>query len=787
MVRTIIVDGQVLQTGAKDRGMGRYTLCVLQALLARPDVAMKVILSRDLPHDNGLLTELQELLPGVEFVVLGLWSLRSRAVEAAMAHNKTELTQYIARSGLEQADYFVPSLFQDPGVAAYPDNVRCKTALFHDLIPYLYHTRYEKFMGYKDYLKRFKLIFEADLIFTNSQTVADDLNMYLGVPKQRLCRVDGAAIVFDREEEQPKLSIDRPFILFNTSDDPRKNNLRAVLGFEEYRLATKSDVLLVATSQINHAEQEKLRSITKHIVFTGNIPYQQVNWLFAHCESVLFVSESEGLGLPLLEAVAYDKKVVASAINVLREISPDDHAFYFCDQENTSSIARALEQAMAKNGSVNSAAYAEIKRYYTWANTAERMMVGLEQFQPRPAVQKPRIAVFVPVPSGLSGVGLTHAAILHPVLADNFDVDYYIEYGLSGASVRPDYLQYSANCFPASMFSVDRYRMYDAVIYHLGNGEYHLEAVKNALYLPGYIIGHDTHMTEAYRVLRETGMMPERRVELEAVLDELNDTKHSTYYTSLANRQLGILTHSHYAANAMHEVLQSDVPVVASHLATNVPDYDAARLEGRVALGLAGAIADVKGLDIIRDIARDSSFSECDIRLFGYNHASKETLDELTSFDNVSVATNVSDFDFQTSMSKLDVFVNYRMTYKGESSNTTLEAMRQGVVVMARNIGWFSELPDDVVIKLDGPEDVLVRLKQLIKHPEEIRAIGLRAKQYAAQAVTYETYVADIKRLIVAGQQHAANPNLAVAQALRSGQIQTPQQLADLRKDTSRG
>lgn len=757
MKRTLFVDGQVFQTGARDRGMGRYAVCVIQAFQRKSGYAIEVILSSNLPKDPKDEAFLRDAFNNAPFHSLDLRTTEQGAIENAFEHNKKVLDNFFAERN-EPFDYFIPSLFQEPTVAVYPENARAKTVLFHDLIPYLYHERYEPVMLYENYLKRFKYIFESDIIFTNSQTVADDLSIYLGIPKQKLQRIDGAAIHTDNSVTKPKhISLDKPFILFNTSDDPRKNNLTTVLGFEEFCKESGSDYNLVLTSNIQEKERARLARYSDRLIFTGNVPESELNWLYENCELLLCTPESEGLGLMVLEAVDARKKVVASSITVFQEISPD--AFFYCNHESSYSIAQALRRAVDPKATYSKKAYEAIQSYFSWDRTAERMLQGLDAFKPVPNKPKPKIAVFTARPSGLSGVGLT-ASVLHPVVAESFQVDYFIEEGLSTLSIRPDYLRYVAPCYPAQSFSIERYRTYDAVFYHMGNGEYHLESIKNSLYLPGYIIVHDTNLKEAFRVLRETSAMSAKRVELEEKLDSLNSTTHSQYYSSIANRQLGILTHSTYAQEGMQEVLDVSVPIVRTNLPTNVPENTVQKSHGKLVIGLAGAIADVKGLAVISSIAEDPAFKHCDIRLFGFNHASKDKLEKLAAYDNVSIATNVSDFDFQTSFSKLDIFINYRMTYKGETSNTTLEAMRQGVVTIVRDIGWFSELDDDVVIKVKSPDEAISAARELINDVDSIAAIGQRARAYVAREFTQQAYV-DAMVALISKKSQTVNTKLS--------------------------
>jgi glycosyltransferase involved in cell wall biosynthesis len=250
----------------------------------------------------------------------------------------------------------------------------------------------------------------------------------------------------------------------------------------------------------------------------------------------------------------------------------------------------------------------------------------------------------------------------------------------------------------------------------------------------------------------------------------------------LANRQLGVLVHSDYGAKAIREVLDAPVSVVKTDLPTMVPEMDSVRQHERIVIGLAGAIAGVKGLDVIKAIADDPRFADCDIHLFGYGHATDEQLAQFASNEHVTIATNVTDYDFQTSFAKLDIFVNYRMIYKGETSNTTLEAMRYGVVPVVRKVGWFDELPDDIVVKVESPEAVIDSLLTLVQDGNRLRELGERAKSYVAARFTPEQYVNAMKELLAS--QKTSNPNTAVAHALRAGKVAAAKKLlVDRRKD----
>lgn len=772
--RWLIIDGQIFQTDARDRGMGRYSARLISAIIAQKKYSrIEILLTRN-RHTNPLTKEYAaEMFPGVSLVYLDLTDASRTKIESAEAHNKQEIEKHIANSKYEkhEIDFLIPSAFQEPVASVYPDGVK-KAVVFYDLIPYLYHFRYEAVMQFENYLKRFHLLFDADVILAISRSVKDDLMVYLGIPEERIATIDGAPIESHLEQKRPSgIEVPAHYILMPTSDDPRKNNLRAVLGFEEFRSTQNIGYKLVITSKIHHTEQARLRIFSKNLIFTGNISEPELDWLYSECDAVLFVPESEGLGLPILEGVLANKRVICSTLNVFKEISTD--GFYFCDHENQHSIALALTRALGAGSSdISKTTYTSILKHYSWLATGARAVNAIGSSRQRDDHEKPRLAVLTPTPSGLSAVGKV-VAESHVALSELYDVDYYVEEGQHQHSTRPNFLQYIAKgYFPASIFGAERYSDYDAVVYHIGNSDYHVESIAASLYLPGYVILHDTNIGEAYRILQEQERVSAERVKLEKAIDNQTKATKSSYISSVCSRQLGVITHSNYAKEAVEEVASNSATnVISAQLPTSTPLMTLERDYSHPVIGLAGIIADIKGIEVIESIAQDSKFDNTDIKLFGYSFATEETIQRLRGYDNVTVSTNLTDFDFTNSISKLDVFMNYRMKYQGETSLSTLEAMRQGVVVIVRDIGWYAELPDDTVVKVDSPEKALEKLSWLLDNPEQMQGYSQRAREYTKKYHTPTLYAKSLARSVES--MYATSAQARLRRDLRAAKIAT--------------
>lgn len=772
--RHLIVDGQIFQSAARDRGMGRYSEYLLSAIMREGSYKTIHLIFAKKPHATGIKNKsLEELFSGANVVYLDLTSTTRQNLKSAMQHNEKTVNQFIDKLNLDPStiDFLIPSLFQEPIVSVFPTKTN-NSVIFYDLIPYLYYNRYADKMPFDNYLKRFKTLFEADKILTISQAVQDDLAVYLGIPHDRIRVVDGAAIRSSKKPVAP-LGLHKPdkFILMPTSDDPRKNNLRAVLGFEQFNARASSSYKLVITSKIHKSERERLQSFSNNIIFTGNIAEAELDWLYGEAAAVLFVPESEGLGLPILEAVHVDKRVVCSSLDVFKEISSE--AFYYCDHEDQYSIANAIEAALKDTEKgIPKTEYKRILKHYSWEETARRAITAMTSSVKRVRARRPKIAIFTPTPSGFSAVGKV-VAESHATLADYFDVDYYAEEGLGEIVTRPNYLQYVANYYPADSFSVKRYADYQAVFYHIGNSDYHLESITNSLYLPGYAILHDTNVTDAYRIMVQEGIISRERSDLEKTITNTGRLTESKYMASVVTNQLGILAHSDYAIGATHEILKRQkLKTVRTNLPTQAPQALPDRDYDRIRLGMAGIIADIKGIEVVERLAKDIEYRQLAISIFGYNYASPDTIERLQSYDNIELSTNLTDYDFVKNMRKLDIFVNYRMKYQGETSLSTLEAMRQGVVVIVRDVGWYSELPDDSVVKVSGPEDLIAKLKRLIGNPDLLKKISQKAIEYVKSNHSHEQYAMGMREIVELRSDDSLDTELR-AMLLRTGKLST--------------
>jgi glycosyltransferase involved in cell wall biosynthesis len=744
MKKVMIINGQVFQSGAWHRGMGKYSFELLKSsynMLSKTHDKVAIIFNNNLPLEKQAKDAIESIFGSENLISLNLVQ-SGNDMTKELTQNRTVIDEYI-RSNLESytVDYLILSLFLDNGRAVFPTHSN-KFLLFYDSIPFLFPEKYRHRIDYDSYLSLYGTVFEADIIFAISQTVADDTVLNFGINEEKVINIDGARIGEPSKNIQmPKLlSSEDKFILCPTGDELRKNNLRAVQGFELFNQKNNNAYKLILTSFFGDYTKQQLSAISDNIIFTNNIPYDELEWLYENAEILLFPSEYEGLGLPILEAVTHNKKIVCSDIPVFREISND--AFYYFDLFSPVDLSHKIYDALNDKSDSKVSKYNKISEKYTWNRTASIVSKNIAEFDKvNEDEKKPKLAILAPSPDGYSAIGKV-VAETHASLSVYFDVTYYFEEGPQHIYLRPDFLSKVANSYPVSKFNLEEYCKYDSVLYHIGNSEYHLATIANSLVYPGYAILHDTNLGGAYGMLRNMGYINDYRYEIERIIDDLVNSKNGKFLSSVVSRQIDIITHSDYAKNAVRKY-GKEINVQKINLPVATPGNKRLYLaNNKIKIGLAGIIAGIKGLELVEELAR-SGDDNIEIHIFGYLQ-SKELKEKLNSIPNVNLVINPTDFEFQTMLSKLDILLNYRMLYQGETSLTVLEAMRYGTAVIVRDIGWYSELPDDVVFKVKTKDKAIEAVNYLINNPKELLAVGKNAKSYIKNNHSHLAYAKSI-------------------------------------------
>ncbi|MBI4673955.1 MAG: glycosyltransferase family 4 protein [Chloroflexi bacterium] len=304
-------------------------------------------------------------------------------------------------------------------------------------------------------------------------------------------------------------------------------------------------------------------------------------------------------------------------------------------------------------------------------------------------------------------------------------------------------------------------REFDSALYHLGNSPTHAYVYRRALQEPSVIVLHDlvlhhlvawltinhgdvqgyiAAMGEAYG---EHGAALAQRQVLS--LDPLNWFDYPLS-EAVVKKARGVIAHSRYVADAVKR-FAPNVPV--AQIPHEMPDISlvtqgAARrrlnLPQNVRLiGTFGNLGPTKRTTVLLDAFRAARREFPDARLLLVGAASPnfdiQGLIDLLGLRDVVQFIGYVPFDaFHTYMAAMAVCVNLRYPTAGETSGAVLRMMALAKPVVVSRVGWFAELPENAVAKIDvddhETEQLTVILRRLLDDPELDNALGENARQY---------------------------------------------------------
>jgi glycosyltransferase involved in cell wall biosynthesis len=172
-----------------------------------------------------------------------------------------------------------------------------------------------------------------------------------------------------------ELGVSGTFVLQVGRIEPRKNQTAALAAVESLDGVT----LVVAGSERDAAMAAALRASPRCRVL-GHVDQPTLELLYRRASAVVVPSLYEGFGLPVLEAMARGKVVVAAKASSLPEVG-GDAALYFHDAAGSEELASVLEVALGDEklrASMARAARARA-REYTWERCAAGVVAVIRE------------------------------------------------------------------------------------------------------------------------------------------------------------------------------------------------------------------------------------------------------------------------------------------------------------------------------------------------------------------------------------------------------------------------
>ncbi|MGK0204490.1 MAG: glycosyltransferase involved in cell wall biosynthesis/GT2 family glycosyltransferase [Planctomycetota bacterium] len=259
------------------------------------------------------------------------------------------------------------------------------TATFHDLTPlHLYLDQWPQ-ANRDGYLDRLHQLERGNChLLTNSVFTAEDTLAHTSIPKERVTPIlaglhhDGGHPPTPEEiaAVHERLGINGPFVLHVGALDPHKNFHSALNAFLMTRATKPLQMVVVGSVDpgITQAAALCSKRNVPDVIFTGYLPRDLLNALYASATSLLFMSRAEGFGLPILEAMAKGCPVIASNATSHPEVAGD--AAFLVDPDDQAGAADHIRQLL-QNQALRREHQTRGRRQaasFTWRDTAQRTL-----------------------------------------------------------------------------------------------------------------------------------------------------------------------------------------------------------------------------------------------------------------------------------------------------------------------------------------------------------------------------------------------------------------------------
>jgi len=786
----IVIDLQGLQGGSRQRGIGRYTQSLAQAII-RISGKHEVILAVNgffKETVDAIFSDFRDLLPEENIRVWqSLAPVNHLDPANAWRRSSTELLREAFLASLNPDIILIGSLFE-----GFDNDVVCSIGKFsatlptavilYDLIPlinrqtYLHNPMVESW-----YENKLVELQQADLLLAISESSRQEALTFLGVAPETCVNISAAV---DQQFHPQKISkeldadirakyhLDRPFLMYTGGDDPRKNMEGLIRAYarlpKSLRLANQLAIVCKLSSQSHHnliqlAKREGLG--LDEVIFTGFVPDEELITLYQLCMAVVFPSLHEGFGLPVLEAMSCGKAVIGSNTSSVPEVIGFEDALF--DPRDDAAIAKKLEQVLTDKvfrRNLEEHCFRQAK-CFSWEATALVAIKAMESFDNKQTKtsfkhahcsRPPKLAYISPLPPEKSGISYYSAELL-PELASYYDIDIITtQDSISESRIKANYQTRNIAWFKANA------HQYDRVLYHFGNSSFHQHMFALLEEIPGVVVLHDFFLSGIIAHMEMHGGLP-------------NHWSKSLYeshgYKALAARYrkgsethkvimeypcnlrvlrhaLNIIVHSRHAKQLAETWYGADfvsswsiVPHLRAATIKNTRMAARAKLKFQqddfivCSFGLLGHTKLNHRLLSAWASSSMASNSRCFLIFAGDDSGGAygvELRDQIKDTKRVRITKWLEPDEFQDYLAAADLAVQLRTCSRGESSGTVLDCMGYGLPTIVNAEGSMAELPEDAVCMLSqgfSDEELKTALESLWQDATYRQTLGRKARE----------------------------------------------------------
>ncbi|HEV7456285.1 MAG TPA: glycosyltransferase [Roseococcus sp.] len=730
----VLLDMQGAQGASRSSGVGRYLRGLAHGMArARGGRELHLLVNARLRESAARLVE--EFTPILGREALHLFTPPEGCAAGDNPQSpRRRLAELLRAEAVHDATpdlLLVGSVFEgwrDEAVTTWPASLQRPhtAAVLYDLIPLSLRPMYLDGLWREAgllpwYFRALDEVAQAETLLCLSEATREEALRHLRKPQERLAVLGGGVEPHFVPPAVPdpglpaRYGLPPGYLLFLGAGDPRKNEgvLLDALALLPPALRARHPLAIGHVNPPHLRAMAEARGLTPREVIT--LPFvaeADLPGLYAQCALLVFPSLAEGLGLPLMEAMACGAPVISSNLSAMPEVMGRADALF--DPNDAPALARMIEALLRDPDRL-----AEMRAYglrrareFSWDAAAARAWPALDAMGARRGywrpLPRPRLALVAPLPPAPTGIA-DYTAELAPALAPHYAVTLVSDTPPEGA------LRGRFPWMPETEFLAEGGR-FDRILYQVGNNALHASTLRRLLPRhPGMVTLHDPVLTDLRnwmltdRAEREAALA--RRVEEEGYPAALSGQPGAGSAGVLA-QALGVLVHSAHARRKLQEEYGAEATRhvrVLPHLRAGSALPSAARARrlagiGRGALVVAafGLVTARKGpLELLAAFARIATqFPEARLVFVG---GAQDALDQrisdmarrLNLASRVMVTGRLPLRDYRRWLAAADLAVQLRADSTGETSGAVKDALMAGLPVVVNAHGAMAELPEE--------------------------------------------------------------------------------------------
>ena len=237
----------------------------------------------------------------------------------------------------------------------------------HDMFPVTMPECYGKIYPFYFKYGIAKTLKIVDAVLYNSKETQTETEKYFPMAEGKQSFL--SYIIVDTEV-QAELK-DNNYFLYIGNLEKRKGTDILLQAYQKYRENGGEKKLILAGKMREKGIEELFNQVSAQVdglEYAGYVSDKEKDALLAECSCFIFPSRAEGFGMPVIEAMAYKKPIIAPKLSIFEELVGDT-INYFDISENTEESQKNLHQIMhSYRQEISDEEYENIKNKYAAQN-----------------------------------------------------------------------------------------------------------------------------------------------------------------------------------------------------------------------------------------------------------------------------------------------------------------------------------------------------------------------------------------------------------------------------------